>query len=330
MHPPSREKDVATLMKNENLKRMIHERLQSKMSVSMPNLTNQENSNSRQFEERSVDETDQIREFKENVDVEKVNGSHRDDTSVVNEQQVQGEIIQKKVKFEEVFEVEEMRIVETKVLAQIENNFDQYSTNVDKSLDNEQATFESSEFTPEIIPPTPMKRKSRGDYFEDVQFVQETEMPVENLTVNEYEPPTVKPRTKRLIHRTSDENFPRLEIGTLDEVIKLSDEKPENAHQEPEVAEISVIPKSILKSSETSSSPKTITFNNLPQTISDSDDDDDSITSSSTYEESEEEDVWSQVDQHRVMLNRHKDIPPPLPKTPPPSAEEELNQFSYA
>lgn len=354
VNPPSREKDVATLQKNENLKRMIHEKLQSENSISLPNLTDPEISRARLYQDRSVDETDQIQELNEiefkkveRTERKQINSSEINHVSVENEIQVQEEIIQKKVKFEEVSEVEEMKIVETRVLAQIENNSRENSTDLNENYYNETLTLDMSQTQEQFktqMPPTPMKRKSREEYFEpsDVQFAQETELPVKNgLTVDVVETPVVKPRTKRLIHRTSDvskpdENFPRLEIGTLQEVIKLSDEKPQKLHQDEEAEvevsqELPIVPKSILKSSETSSSPKTITFKNLPHTISDSDDYSESTSSSSSSEgESEEEDVWSRVDQHRVMLNKQKDTPPPLPKTPPPSSEEEANQFSFA
>lgn len=89
------------------------------------------------------------------------------------------------------------------------------------------------------------------------------------------------------------------------------------------------LPKSILKSSETTTAAKSITFQSNPETIYHSA----ASSSSSTYDSysDEEEDVWSRVDQHRFQLTRNQqDIPPPLPKTPPPSVEEEETQFSFA
>lgn len=90
--------------------------------------------------------------------------------------------------------------------------------------------------------------------------------------------------------------------------------KPHEAQK----VEVQVLPKSILKSSETLTSPKTITFKSEPHTISDSG------TDCSESDEDDDEDVWSRVNDHRDMLNRHKtDVPPPLPKTPPPPLDDE-------
>lgn len=95
-------------------------------------------------------------------------------------------------------------------------------------------------------------------------------------------------------------------------------------------SEAQTFPKSILKTAEpteTATNPKTISFKNLPSMISD----EETLSSSS-----EEEDIWSQVVQHRYYI-KSLDIkpavvdPPPMPKTPPPSAEEEatLTKFKF-
>jgi hypothetical protein len=315
VHPPSREKDVATLVKNENLKRMIHESL-SRNSLSMPNLVSHDSSSLRRNEERSVDETDQIQILNKN---EKVGQQYTQssESSVENIIQENHETVQKKVKFEEVVEMEGTQVVERNVLAQIENNF------IENSNEESYEIFVlelSPDSNSEVIPPTPMKRKSREDYFENSN-VQE---------IHPLEVPAIKPRTKKLLRQTSDEIQTKVESETFNEVIILSSENPKKFERH---ELIEVIPKSILKSSETTSSPKTIRFNSLTQTISDSDDG--ALTSctsssSSSNAESEEDDNWSRVDQHRkLMLNRQK--APPLPKTPPPSAEDESNlQFSFA
>lgn len=90
----------------------------------------------------------------------------------------------------------------------------------------------------------------------------------------------------------------------------------------PPIENSHIVPKSILKTSDTTGGQKSITFHNVP---------DSSSSSSESFFSDEEQDVWSQVDQQRFHLSRNRmpDTPPPLPKTPPPTAEEE-SRFSYA
>ena len=420
----NREKDVETMYKNQYMKRMIHESLQSGNSVSMPDLRGNESLSQENYNERSVDEIDKAWAIDEIVTVqENFTGELLPDTgrekivkteaNVLKAREVLNEtvetlpeirevlmesnreipredIFQKRVKFEEDFEIEEMKIERTQVLAYIENdygensrNFRQNMTDIDESsidlrgnstdidekstdiheIMNNESDFKESEdesvvtvekIPPlrfisqtegETMPPTPMKRKSRSSYF--AQSSEDSQENFKESSVDVEQPPVIKPRTKRLVHRTSDvsktEEFKPVETELLQEIIKLSDEKPEKLQREEsltsEVSEISeacetfptpVVPKSILKTSETLSSPKTITFKNLPHAISESEDDSINPYVSSDSEE-EEEDIWSQVHQHRFIMqsSRHKDLPPPLPKTPPPSAEDE-KQFSFA
>lgn len=101
------------------------------------------------------------------------------------------------------------------------------------------------------------------------------------------------------------------------------------SHHQPQKINVQVLPKSILKSSETHTSPKTITFNNETETISDSGSD------CSDTESDNDDDVWTKVEDHRYLLNRYKsdypDVPPPLPKTPPPPLDgDEEKEFSFA
>lgn len=223
--------------------------------------------------------------------------------------------------------------------------------------------------------------------------IPDTELPIaaELNAVLETMPPHVKPRTKKMVQRTSD-------VGKTEEINheqetpkKLPPEKPERAqvvsfaqkdlevqpklpeeapktevetfktspnfepteeffvsnkfsenyenftHQDfrsdsddsdasfvdrvsPPIENSHIVPKSILKTSETAGVQKTITFHNVPDS-----------SSSESFFSDEEQDVWSQVDQQRFHLSRNRmaDSPPPLPKTPPPSVEEE-SRFSYA
>ncbi|CAG9805694.1 unnamed protein product [Chironomus riparius] len=94
-------------------------------------------------------------------------------------------------------------------------------------------------------------------------------------------------------------------------------------------------PKSILKSQQdTSQQPKnsTVQFINVPDSSSDEDDD--------LYEDSN--DVWSKIEIHRnqLMMNHEfnrvyissstGESPPPLPKTPPPTADIQERSFEFA
>ncbi|XP_070491472.1 neurofilament heavy polypeptide-like [Chironomus tepperi] len=94
-------------------------------------------------------------------------------------------------------------------------------------------------------------------------------------------------------------------------------------------------PKSILKTQkDTSQQPKsTVQFMNVPD--SSSEDDDDHL-----YEDNN--DIWSKIEMHRnqLMMNhefnrvyissRSGDSPPPLPKTPPPTADIQERNFVFA
>ena len=93
-----------------------------------------------------------------------------------------------------------------------------------------------------------------------------------------------------------------------------------------------VTPKSILKTQQDSSQqPKsTVQFINVPDSSSDDDD----------YEDSN--DVWSKIEIHRQQLIKNHELnrvyissssadsPPPLPKTPPPTADIQERNFEFA
>ena len=371
--PPNRAQDYATVQKNENLKRLIHERLQSRYSNSMPTLNNQQDLNPKQYRERSVDEVPHSsiqQERKQDYVNEAKHENHANQAlpkiefplESSDKNQVSEEIFQKRVKFEEVSEIEE-----TVFEAQFENDIVERSTNSVANIESEKSTtppptpYYVQEFDDIDLPPKPMKRKSRENSFntpstafQNSHIEEENETTEPTITENELRlsAPPVKPRTKRLAHRTSDiekdevDSF--LVIQTLQEEIKISVEQDffnvdkkltekletiENHENdvvfEVEPREVQAGPKSILKSSETSSTQKTITFHNTPLSIPYNETSSSSSSSYASYESDEEEDVWSRVNIHRYHLNRHNDVPPPLPKTPPPSEQDE-KQISFA
>lgn len=385
--PPNNEQDIATIQKNEHLKRLIHDRLSSSNSSSLPNLSS--------HQERSVDSYE-IHEVKEVFSKVAINNEEiivEPNEKSDRKSEKSEAVVQRRVQFEEVNELEKVEFYEANFEANVENGFGESSTDSDAHEPHQ--VFASPNNIQDIQfslpPPTPMKRKSRENSFESSNIVVRQDSEVSQVdspdAIQETiqiqspatTPPVVKPRTKRLVHRASDssheviaveadvskagENISKLENETLyvevevatktnfkvdesDKIVgfdesevpvvplhdanDLPDIVPQEIPKEIQAVEVQAGPKSILKSSdgETTNSPKTITFQNVPHTISDSE-----STSDSSDDEDEEEDVWSRVNQHRYQLNRQKerisDVPPPLPKTPPPSEEEE-RQFSFA
>lgn len=425
----NREQDFATFQKNENIRRMIHETLKSKNSSSMPDLAREKAADASTHNERSVDRptTMQPRKTIDNPEAHKTTVDLSNKTSPIDE--VVFEVVQKKVKFEEINEIEET-LYETK----FENEVGESSTDEvlmdrdinrnedispsvsfsdtskfdydDDEVDEVKATppaFEKVRFAPQaiiaepvkpdLVAPTPMKRKSpvdsfnkntveaqrievieadSPDFFAEVDYASHREVKRQPEVVIEEvepisqilstvttgleveqpsvaEPPSVKPRTKNIIENSfvvveerKDEELSKAQqeltlsesLNSYENLQKLKEKFADSSssssmeeESEEEInqhVEVKVVPKSILKTSETSGMQKSITFQNMPQSIRYDE------TSSS---ESEDEDVWSRMNQHRYNLTRNneerKNSPPPLPKTPPPSTEEE-KQFSFA
>lgn len=381
---PNREQDYATHLKNLSLVQKIHETLHSRNSASMPNISNGKGASPTYYCERSVDEEPQAgSESPIEVIVEESEALFATMRGKENHEK-QEEIAMKRVKFEEINEIEE----EQMFAVQRTTSFND-STEV---LESFSSSPSDSPQSPSSLPPTPMKRKSRENSFERPKPSLVNGDQVDGLV----EPPLVKPRTKRLSHQTSDlskldEILPMIEIGNIEEIISgqsgeqnepkeieveetassqqdkknpdqlVSEAVPEillNGHDESledppailiikqkvgvqmaievcppfevppsQPIEVQVVPKSILKSSETSSTQKSISFQNRTNTIQY-----EKELSSSSSSESEDEDVWSRVDQHRNLLTRsHPDTPPPLPKTPPPPLDnEDGKHFSFA
>lgn len=347
--------DYATIHKNEHLKRMIHEELQKRNSVSMPDLLNRQDLSPTQYRERSVDE--EVKELDVTVLQEKKIQEHSEKSipsveaplESSEEKQIDEEVFQKRVKFEEVNEIEE-----TVFESQFEKDIGEGSTDDEKYSTPPPTPYYVQEFEDyDLPPPTPMRRKSRENSFNKPAPSVTLQIEAVDETNNVLEPPVVKPRTKRLAYQDSD--FGKDDIDSVTEIKTLQQEiqkaakypppidskEPQkleknsfdtietfenDVHEEVEPYVIEAAPKSILRSSETSSNQKTITFHDMPESISY-----DEISSSSS--DSEEEDVWSKVNMHRYHLSRHNDEqldnPPPLPKTPPPSEQDERH-FSFA
>lgn len=458
VHPPNKQQDLATIQKNQNLRRKIHDTLFARSSASMPDLSR----SPVLYRERSVDEHPEDMkhnnqpiniptvEFYDEIfsvknDYENSLSFEPDDTidiyaqpkkvNITNDKNIEVEIVQKRVQFEEIREIEKIEYYEARFEEEIEDEFGEVTTRR-LAFRSYSADDESDDKKVEVIPPMPMKRKSRENSFE-APNVDSNE--ISNTELTKARPSPVKPRIRRGVHRTgnaskietSDDEIktveeakepPKVIHRTVDfdeiksseddkkilkevketaevmasnediseklvvhveisevpskfeevlivENLKLIDDVTSDSESinkekiieealkettlikevaerseafEPHVIEfvekhamysqpieIHTVPKSILKSSDTSdftSSPKTITFQNDPHTITDSE------TSSSDSEE----DIWSKVEDHRLVINRQKIIfpegsPPPMPKTPPPSADPDVEEklFNY-
>lgn len=144
-------------------------------------------------------------------------------------------------------------------------------------------------------PPTPPRRQSRSNSLRASQIEFLTQLP-----------PLVMPR------RNINQNY--VPIHSVDESLISEEDQTEKQPQQQQL-------KSILKSgnneeAQTTTKTHHIKFINVPD---------------SPIESSEDEgDVWDQINMHRNQLNRFKEdesekeeeIPPPLPKTPPPVIDE--------
>lgn len=218
VHPPNREQDVATIHKNENLKRMIHDKLNPRSSAkSMPDLS----LSPTLYSERSVDEprfvpavleesepthVDFINEVIPRIQI--TNGSHHEPQENIPEinnnnvgdkhvQEEEIEIVQKRVKFEDVNEIVKVEFYEAQFEGQVENEYGEMIPVI--------RSTESSSYQNDIplLPPTPMKRKSRENSFEMPRPTLPRVAETASIEENQDAPPAIKPRTKRLLHRTS-------------------------------------------------------------------------------------------------------------------------------
>lgn len=136
-------------------------------------------------------------------------------------------------------------------------------------------------------------------------------------------PPVVKPRT--IIHKESIDDVTTVDSHENVDAIQI--ENMENEFIEDAPVFEKILPKSILKNSETNSNTKKIQFQDVSATDTSSEMDTDD--SSDYYEE----DPWNLVDQHRNALNRkHRNSPspPPLPKTSPPSLDMDEPNKDYS
>lgn len=142
-------------------------------------------------------------------------------------------------------------------------------------------------------------------------------------------PPVVTPRTS-IIHKESIDDVTTLDSQSIDNVdaIQIENKESQFIAEDAPVFE-KILPKSILKNSETNSNTKKIQFQDVSATDTSSEMDNDS-DSSDFYEE----DPWNLVDQHRNALNRkHRNSPsppPPLPKSSPPSLDMDDPNKDYS
>lgn len=353
----SRHEDYATHLKNQILIRKIHETLHSRNSASLPNLSN--GVSPAVYRERSVDGTPRAKSESPTSVIEEEPETLVVPVSVDKVEEKREETVAKRVQFEEINEI----VDEEMFAVQRTNSFVIESTQTLESFSPN--SLDSLPSPSGVLPPTPMKRKSRENSFEGSAT---------SLVASDQHdgPPLIKPRTKRLLHRTSDVSVyveevasPVIENVTVENTMndvqvepkiesvrarpmngcnETSDnEKTQTSRQKlgpalsieicspfeippSQPIEVQVVPKSILKTSEASSTQKSISFQPLTQSISYQKE------LSSSSESDSDEDVWSRVDQHRSILNRHQDDgPPPLPKTPPPPLDnEEEKYFSFA
>ncbi|CRK99011.1 CLUMA_CG012162, isoform A [Clunio marinus] len=226
-----REKEIAMIEKNESLKRKIHEQLQSRNSASMPDLVMRQDLSPKQYRERSVDDYE-IQEITQDLQTPKINIVKVQSIEDLNVSAIDNsESSEKPQNFDSNIQIHSNNINNEENEKTFENGEDkkedknEIKDSVEKAVkfqevnsDFYEKTFEAqiekaesakSLGSPEAaLPPTPMKRKSREDSFEKPRV--ELKKPKE-ATINEIvenieiptTPPRIKPRTKKLIHRTS-------------------------------------------------------------------------------------------------------------------------------
>lgn len=237
-----------------------------------------------------------------------------------------------------------------------------------KELEHVITEEEKEEKLPPPKPPTPLRRRSRSNSLKDSQQSNAPVIAVRSSIIQKdiendspATPPVALPRKKHLNSNIKKEEITELntareeinfksvyvetkiadgvDVETIKEM-KITSENNELivAEIKKEVPEIEVhhveesaTPKSILKTSEARRpSNNHITFIDVPD-------------SSSSSEDEGENDIWSQINLHRERLNRRFEAadsnsdtssftenPPPLPFTPPPTAEIRERDFSFA
>ncbi|KAG5680708.1 hypothetical protein PVAND_010199 [Polypedilum vanderplanki] len=177
---------------------------------------------------------------------------------------------------------------------------------------------EEKEEVIQIKPPTPPRRRSRSSSIKINQLLADSP-DINSIPVL----PVVLPRKKQMLANSNNiepESFEK----TNNEICEIERRR----------SSIDIIPKSILKTSETTNnSNSTVHFINVPESSSSEDETDD-------YEDdvNRHYSVWQQIDIHRdqltqsYQLNRNEESssPPPLPKTPPPKYEPVERDFSFA
>lgn len=153
-------------------------------------------------------------------------------------------------------------------------------------------TDEDSDIPPK--PPTPIRKRSRSN---SLKPLEPKDDPAE-LPVNK--PPAIIPRKKHINYNKYKESTEPSPIPTLDD------------------DSVQLTPKSILKSQPQPQSHQTKTnvhFINVPDSS-----------------DEEDQDIWRKIDAHRQQLLKNYNTvnPPPLPKTPPPTADPSQRNFEFA
>lgn len=295
-----RETDPTLVEKNERLRRSIYERLNSSSSMSMPDLVQSESSN-----------------------IMKKEASQSIDLTLHESTQVSLEEISHSI----VDEIRENKALKTIFVNPKDNSSDKIVSEIsreDKELPKIEIEKDIEEEELEIPPrpPTPIRRRSRSNSLKPLETTQNNQI-VQDV------PPIIIPRKKNINYNKNFNNHENIqptdnkndyEIVAAKEILKHE----EDSNQ--------MTPKSILKSNEqqehtTHQTKVNVHFINVPDSSSD-DEYDDSI-------EIDNSDVWRKIDIHREQLMKKYEVsnysPPPLPKTPPPSASDsQQRDFQFA
>lgn len=300
--------DQAIAEKNARIKRSIYERLNSKngFAASMPDLVQ---CDEQSFKERDNDYFVQPPPRKELTLQKGIEVSLDDATD----------------------EIQEINI-ETVPTAKVISNAAQISEieeNVITEVDEEEEMNEIP-----VRPPTPIRRRSRSNSLKPPQ-ADDDKNNQEIVLI----PPPVKPRKKHANARNT------LEFPT--EVQQNEDLNAEiNLERRPSHSQDSnATPKSILKSNDETSnhSKPNVHFINVPDS-SESDDDEygrsytNQVNINFDDDDDDDDDIWKKIDLHRTQLSKkyvvygsdEENGPPPLPKTPPPSAIDQERDFTFA
>lgn len=213
------------------------------------------------------------------------------------------EVLDEAAQYQTVDEIREIKSVpKVSVKTNVENP-KELKTEISSEMNDEEI---------EILPrpPTPpLRRRSRTNSLKPVEPIEDSQ----DLAVNK--PPMVIPRKKNVNYNSEKVHIKPIDQTDTSAVGKIS-------VQDEEASKLT--PKSILKSQAHSAQPHqtrtNVHFVNVPD-------------SSDEEENDNDDDIWRRIDIHREKLsNKSIDFenPPPLPKTPPPSADLSQRNFEFA